>query len=138
MAKASVEMLGNTGINLEAVGDKIRADGWFGQKDGLHSVALYLEDFTGRIFIEASLENDPQDEDWFPIFLDGAKAYVEYPLVPGDPSGAHGDTMIDAFTFQGNFLWVRIRMDKTYYRPLPTTDTEKSLLGSIKKVLLNH
>ena len=138
MSKQSINMLPDTGIELEAVGDKIRADGWFGQKDGLHSVAWSLEDFTGRIFIEASLETDPQDNDWFSIFLDGTKAFIEYPIQPGTPSGAIGDTMLDAFTFQGNFLWLRIRMDKTYVRPVATTDSEKSLLGSIKKVLLNH
>lgn len=132
-------MLGDTGIQLEAVGDKIRADGYFGQKDGLHSVAWVLEDFTGRIFIEASLETDPEETDWFSIFLDGSKAYIEYPLIPGAPTGKNGgDTMVDAFTFQGNFLWLRVRMDKTYVRPVPTTDSQKSLLGSITKVLLNH
>ena len=131
-------MLGDTAIELEATGDKIRADGFFGQKDGLHSVAWSLEDFTGRIFLEASLETDPQDNDWFSIHLDGSKTFVEYPLKPGDPSGAKGDTMIDAFTFQGNFLWLRVKMDKSFVRPIPTTDTEKSFLGSIKKVLLNH
>ncbi len=138
MSKQSVLMLGDTAIELEAVGEKIRADGFFGMKDGLHSVAWSLEDFTGRIFIDASLETDPQENDWFPLFLDGTKAFTEYPLIPALPSGKNGDTTVDAFTFQGNFLWLRIRMDKTYVRPIPTTDTQKSLLGSIKKVLLNH
>ena len=59
MAKVSVQMLGDTQIELDVTGDKIRADGFFGQKDGLHSVSWSLEDFTGRIFLEASLETDP-------------------------------------------------------------------------------
>lgn len=138
MSKQSVEMLGDTGIELVVVGEKIRADGFFGQKDGLHSIAWSLEDFTGRIFIDASLETDPQENDWFPIHLDGSKAYIEYPLISVSPSGANGDTTVDAFTFQGNFLWLRVRIDKTHVRPIPTTDSEKSLLGSVRKVLLNH
>ncbi len=138
MSKQSVEMLGDTAIALEAVGEKIRADGFFGQKDGLHSVAWSLEDFTGRIFLEASLETDPEENDWFSIFLDGSKSFIEYPLIPASPSGKRGDTSVDAFTFQGNFLWLRVKMDKQYVRPVATTDAEKSLLGSIKKVLLNH
>ncbi len=138
MGKQSVLMLGDTGIEQNVTGDKVRADGFFGQKDGLHSVAWTLEDFTGRIFIEASLETDPQENDWFTIFLDGAKPYIEYPLNPVDPTGAHGDTFIDAFTFQGNFIWLRVRIDRSFVVPEPTTDTEKGLLGSIGKVLLNH
>lgn len=138
MSKQSVQMLGDTAIALEAVGEKIRADGFFGQKDGLHSVAWSLEDFTGRIFLEASLETDPQENDWFPIHLDGSKIFIEYPLISTSPSGKRGDTLVDAFTFQGNFLWLRVKMDKTFVRPIAVTDTEKSFLGSIKKVLLNR
>lgn len=138
MAKVSVQMLGDTQIELDVTGDKIRADGFFGQKDGLHSVAWSLEDFTGRIFLEASLATDPQEEDWFSLFLDGSKAFIEYPLIPGVPSGAKGDTMVDAFTFQGNFIWLRVRIDRSFIRPFPISDLEKALLGSVKKVLLNH
>lgn len=138
MAKVSVQMLGDTQIELNVTGDKVRADGFFGQKDGLHQVAWSLEDFTGRIFLEASLETDPQETDWFTLFLDGSKAFIEYPLIPGDPSGAKGDTLVDSFTFQGNFIWLRVRIDREYIRPVPTTDIDKSLLGSVRKVLLNH
>lgn len=138
MAKVSVQMLGDTQLELDVTGDKVRADGWFGAKDGLHSVAWTLENFTGRIFLEASLETDPQENDWFPLFLDGSKAFIEYPLIPGDPSGVRGDTMVDSFTFMGNFIWLRVRIDRSYIRPLPTSDLEKSLLGSVTKVLLNH
>jgi len=137
MSKQSIEMLGDTEIELVVVGDKIRADGFFGQKDGLHSVAWSLEDFSGRIFIDASLETDPQENDWFSIFLDGSKPYIEYPLIPALPSGRNGDTTVDAFTFQGNFLWLRVRMDKSNIRPVATTDTEKSLLGSINRLKAN-
>jgi len=138
MAKVSTLMLGDTQLELDVTGDKIRADGFFGQKDGLHTVAWFLEDFTGRIFLEASLESDPQDDDWFSVFLDGSKAFIEYPLISGSPTGAKGDTLVDAFTFMGNFIYLRVRIDRSFIRPFPTTDVEKSLLGSVKKVLLNH
>lgn len=132
-------MLGDTGNSMEAVGEKIRADAYYAQSDGLHSVAIHLQNFTGRIYIEATLISDPQENDWFPIILSGGSAYVEYPLIPGQPSsGLQGDTMVDAFTFQGNFLYLRARMDKTYYRPIPASNAEKALLGSITKIMLNH
>ena len=131
-------MLEDTALELSVTGEKIRADGWFGNKDGLHSVAFYLSNFTGRIFLDASLETEPTSSDWFSIFLDGGNAFIEYPLDFLNPTGTQGDTKVDAVTFQGNFLWLRIRIDKTYIVPTPTTDSEKSLLGSVIKVLLNH
>lgn len=138
MSKQSVVLLGDTFIELNVTGDPVRADAWFGYKDGLHTVTFHLENLTGRIFIEASLASDPQENDWFAIFLNGAKAYNQYPLNPLEPTGVSGDTFVDAATFQGNFLWLRARLDRSYVVPVPTTDTEKSLLGSIRKILLNH
>lgn len=138
MSKQSVVMLSDTFIELNVTGDKIRADAWFGLKDGLHTVTFHLSDFTGRIFIEASLESDPQDNDWFPIFLNGSKSFVEYPLDSLEPTGIAGDTFVDAYTFQGNFLYLRAGIDRSFVVPVPTTDSEKSALGSVKKILLNH
>lgn len=138
MSKQSVLMLNDTFIELNVTGDKIRADAWFGLKDGLHTVTFSLENYTGRIFIEASLESDPQENDWFTVFLNGAKPYMEYPLDSLAPTGLSGDTFVDAYTFQGNFLYLRARIDRSYVVPVPTTDSEKSHLGSVKKILLNH
>lgn len=138
MSKQSVLVLGDTNNLLEKTGDKVRADGYTGLKDGLHTITIHLENFTGRVYLEASLASDPNENDWFPIYLNGAKPYVEYPLDPLNPTGIEGDTFVDAFTFQGNFLWLRARIDKTYIVPLPQTDPEKAELGSIKKILLNH
>ena len=138
MSKQSVLMLDDTFIELNVTGDKVRADAFFGLKDGLHTVTFQLENFTGRIFIEASLESDPQEVDWFPVFLNGANAFQEYPLDPLEPTGISGDTFVDAYTFQGNFLFLRARVDRSYIVPVPTTDSEKSLLGSVKRILLNH
>ena len=139
MGKQSIVMLDDTDINLNVTGEALRADAWYGYKDGLHTVAFYLENFTGRIYIEASLASEPTSEDWFPVFLNGAQAYMNYPINPLAPiGGPSGDTFVDAFTFQGNFLWLRARIDRSYVVPVPTTDAEKSALGSVKKILLNH
>ena len=138
MSKQSVVLLGDTFIELNVTGEAVRADAWFGYKDGLHTVTFHMENLTGRIHIEASLASDPQDGDWFAVNLNGAQPYMQYPLDPLEPTGVSGDTFVDAFTFQGNFLWVRARLDRSYVVPVPTTDAEISLLGSVRKILLNH
>lgn len=146
MSIQSILVLSDTGTELNVTSDKVRADGWFGAHDGLHTIAFFLSNFTGRIFLEATLATEPETTDWFPVVLDGTKAYVEYPLAPPlnsafnsvDPTGGDGSTFVDAFTLQGNFLWLRVRIDRSYIKPVPTTDSEKALLGSVRKVLLNH
>jgi hypothetical protein len=139
MSTQSIVILPDTAIELNVTGPETRADAWYGLKDGLHTVTFHLENFTGRIFIEASLETIPASTDWFSVYLNGAKDYMQYPIDPLAPiSGSSGDTFVDAYTFQGNFLWLRARVDRSYYVPAPATDDEKSALGSVKKVLLNH
>ena len=130
--------MSDTLIELNVTGDAVRADAWFLNKDGLHTVTFHLENLTGRIFIEASLASVPEENDWFTVNLNGAQPFAQYPLKPLEPTGITGDTFVDAYTFQGNFLWLRARLDRSYVIPVPTTDTEKSLLGSIRKILLNH
>lgn len=138
MSKQSITVLTDTGFNLNVTSDPVRADGYFGYKDGLHSISWTLENFTGRIWLEASLASEPQETDWFAVTLDGCNPYVEYPRKPLEPTGPQGDTMVDAYTFQGNFLWVRLRVDRSYVVPQPVTDSEKESLGSVAKALLNH
>lgn len=138
MSKQSITVLSDTGYNLDVTSDPVRADGYFGLRDGLHSISWTLENFTGRIWLEASLAATPSETDWFPVTLDGCNPYREYPLEPLAPTGSRGDTGVDAYTFQGNFLWIRVRVDRSYVVPQPVTDSEKEQLGSVARVLLNH
>lgn len=138
MSSASIILLNDTGNELEVTGDKVPADGYYGSSDGLHTITIHLSNFTGRVYLEATLAADPKEEDWFYINLSGGKPYVQYPLSQLNPTGIHGDTGVDAYTFVGNFVYLRARIDKTYIVPAPSSDSEKALLGSITKILLNH
>lgn len=139
MSKPSVLMLNDTGNDMEAVGDPVRADGYYSSPDGLHTITIHLENFVGRFYLEGTLETDPSENDWFYIQLSGGAPYVQYPRDPRNPTGEdNGDTGVDAYTFVGNFVYLRASIDKNYVVPVPTTDSEKALLGSIVKVLLNR
>ena len=50
MARNSVVMLTDQGV-LNFEGDSIRGDGYYGFSDGLHTVQISLNNFTGRIYI---------------------------------------------------------------------------------------
>lgn len=138
MSNPSIVLLGDTGNNLVVVGDPVRADAFTGDAGGLHTIYIQLSNFTGRLYLEATLATEPTDEDWFTINLTGGTGYVEYPLIPNAPTGTSGDTGSDAYSFIGNLTYVRARIDKSYVVPVPTTDPEKAQLGSITKILLNH
>lgn len=77
------------------VSDKVKADGYYGNADGLHTVAyICSSDFVGTIKMQGSLATDPGASDWFDI--DGTAV--------GDGSSAVATTYKN---FTGNFVWVR-------------------------------
>jgi len=85
------------------------------QKDipnGLNTMAVYATNATGTVRVQATLESNPQESDWFDVNLTitGAAEFNNF-------SG------IEAFIFDGNFYWLRFvinvssgTIDKIAYR----------------------
>lgn len=91
---------------LTYVSDKVKGDGYYGYADGLHTMSFHFKDFKGRIWVQATLVDDPAETDWFPIGLDTNTDYFEYTT---QTSGTVGTT------FQGNFVWLRVKIDRDQF-----------------------
>lgn len=138
MSIQSYELLGDTSGQLNVVGQPVKADGFYGFSDGLHTISVKLDNFTGRFYLEATLELNPKEGDWFPIMLSSMHPYVEYPIDPLMPtSGDHGDSGVDSFVIEGNFVFVRAKINRDYVVPQPITPEDLAQLGSITRALMN-
>lgn len=133
-------MMGNTQELANLTGDAIKADGWYGHVRGLHTIVIQVINFTGRIHVEASLELNPTENDWFAVKLDDETSYIQFPLNPMKPTGDYqggGDTETVGVTFKINALWLRARLDRSY---LPNTNLQDpnilTLLGNVVKITL--
>lgn len=125
----NVELLmGDTTGNISLVGEKIRADGWWGSRDGSHSIQIITNNFKGRVGIQASLAPNPSDEDWFYINLNGNSEYITYDCP---------DSSSKIFNLTGNFVWIRALMDRANV-PSEITPQSLSTLGSISKIILSR
>lgn len=137
----TTDMMGSSQEFANLTGPACRADGWYGHRDGLHTVSMQVVNFTGRIYIEASLALEPTDADWFPVFLQLETPYVEFPLNPLKPTGSMetgGDTLVVGRSFKINALWLRARMDRTYLEDI-LFENDPSILplyGNVVKVVL--
>jgi hypothetical protein len=120
MNTTNVTMLVGNG-QLDQLSDAVRGDGYYGYRDGYHTMAVQFNNFIGRIQIEATLELEPQSADWFPIWLTPANPYKQYTTAK---------TGTEAFTFRGNFVLVRFRKTRSYL-------TDTSSVGDITKVMLS-
>ena len=140
-----IVMLSNTSQYWEIVGKKVRADSYFGSTDGIHTVSIAISEFVGGVKIQGTLELDPTEDDWFDITLSStcdntALPEVRYPKDPSAPTGTNGgDSGVDAFTFVGNFTYLRAAVTRAHMGQTPDNNLDIVDLGvgSVKKVLLS-
>jgi hypothetical protein len=131
----SVTLLTTTTDQLNVTGLKQRGAGYNNTVGNNHTVSISLSNFTGRIYIQGSLARDPGPLDWFNIPIGNTAAYVQYPLDPALPTGTTGDTGNYAYSFSGNYVWVRAKVDRTYLVPPPTNSY---FVGEVLQILLNY
>ena len=89
-------------------GLKYKGDGYYGRFDGLHTVQYTFIGLTGTIYIEATLEINPLDSDWFVVH--------QYT--------ATQETNSKIANFTGNYVWIRAY--------LVFSD------GTVTSIVLNH
>lgn len=121
MAKHSVILTSEPVMSY--TGDKFRGDGFYGFNDGLHTVSFHVKQFTGRIFLQATLMDDPKEEDWFNISLMVDQEFLQW--------GNETETL--GVTFIGNFVYIRAKVDRSY---LVDQEYSAEKYGVVDKVVL--
>lgn len=128
-------MLENTQGKFTVMGNKVRADGWYGFADGLHTVAIYLNDFQGNLIFQGSIANEPLEDDWFPIEEVGV---LSFPADPLNPSGRTGDSGTIGLNITGNFIWLRVCVEREHMGPAPLDERDIASFGYVDRILLNN
>ena len=78
--RQSVILLNSTEGQINVTGMPVKAAGYYGSGVNFYTFAVYLDDFSGNIYIQGSLANDPSccnglEADWFDINLTGLTQY---------------------------------------------------------------
>lgn len=132
--RRSINMMSTTGTTMNLYSTTVKGDNYYGYSDGLHTVQVIYDQFVGRIHIQASLSLDPTDSDWFDILPTttagtefNSEGYVQFNSnEPGNLS--------EAYTFTGNFTYIRVYMDREHVGDGETYD---SSYGQISRVVLS-
>lgn len=79
--------------------DALPGDAQLGFADGLHTLAVYLSDFTGKLWVQGSLEEcmPTTDVDWFDVNLTPNTFELFF----------NAESGIEPFNFEGNLRWIR-------------------------------
>lgn len=121
MSMRSTNMLVSNG-QLDQTGLATRADGYYGFADGLQTVGFYLKNFIGRIYVDATLSDNPEEADWFPVGLGESTDFIDYDSAT---------TKIETFNIIGNFVYLRAKIRRSQLG-LPVGD-----LGTCERVTLS-
>lgn len=122
MAKQSKVILTNQN-EMTYTGEKARGDGFYGFSDGLHTMSFHVKQFIGRIWVEATLMEEPTEDDWFVIELRTDTPYVEF----------DNETAARGVSFVGNFVYLRVSVDRSY---IVDQEYKPGTHGVVDKVLL--
>lgn len=74
----------------------VKAANYYRGRGGLQTVVFSLSNFEGVMYVEATLDSDPDSATWFNTFTYG----------DGTPLTAYYST-----TITGNFTWMRVRVE---------------------------
>jgi hypothetical protein len=123
MARKTTTLLPLSGANaLDVTGDAVPGDSYYGYTDGVHTVAVYGNNLSGRIKIQGTLATTPTEDDWFDILI-GGLPYKDYTSYTG----------VEGFTFVANLVFLRATLDRT---SLGISDYTTA--GHVAKIYLNY
>ena len=127
-------LMSGSGSEMSKYSTEVRGDSYYGYTDGLHTFQITYEQFVGRLRIQASLIVEPDENDWFDIIPQSTtgKSFNTAGFVqfnsddPADKS--------EAYTFRGNFAWVRAYMDRSHIADGVSYDPS---YGQITRIILS-
>ncbi len=127
-------LLSGTGTEMSKFSTEVKGDSYYGYTDGLHTIQVTYSQFIGRLRLQCTLAVEPTENDWFDIQPDNTNGrrfnengYVQF----NADNPANGS---EAYTFQGNFAWVRVYMDRTHMGDSATYDDS---YGQLSRVILS-
>ena len=123
-----------TGTDMNKYSDDIKGDSYYGYTDGYHTVQVTYSQFVGRMRVQASLMLEPTSDDWFdivPAETTGDKfnslGYIQFNA--DEPASKS-----EAYSFKGNYAWIRLYMDREHVADGETYDTS---YGQVSRVVLS-
>ena len=134
ISRRSAVIMNATGTNMNAFSAQTQADSYYGYTDGLHTLQVTYDQFVGRLRVQATLSLTPTATDWFDLVPTSTAGrafnpagYVQFNA--NDPADQS-----EAYTFRGNFTFIRVFMDRLH---VGDGDTYDPSYGQISRVVLS-
>ena len=132
--RRSVTIMGATSTEMNKYSETVKGDSYYGYTDGYHTIQVTYNQYVGRVRIQGTLSLNPTSSDWFDIIADttsgtawNPSGFVQFNINnPADLS--------EAYSFRGNFTYIRIYMDREHIGDGETYDES---YGQISRIILS-
>lgn len=132
--RRSILLMSGTSTTMNQYSDDVKGDSYYGYTDGFHTIQATYDQFVGRLRIQASLMLEPTSDDWFDIVPENSTGrrfnelgYVQFNA--DDPASKS-----EAYSFSGNYAWIRVYMDREHVGDGETYDTS---YGQVSRIVLS-
>ena len=132
--RRSVTMMSASGTEMNKYSNPVKGDSYYGYTDGIHTMQVTYHQFVGRIRIQATLALEPTESDYFDLVVTSSMGtafneggYLQFNA--NDPGNVS-----EAYTFKGNYTYLRLYMDRTHIGDGATYDAS---YGQISQVILS-
>lgn len=132
--RRSVTVMNASGTEMNKFSETVKGDSYYGFTDGLHTFQVTYNQFVGRLRIQATLSLTPTDTDFFDIVPNSTTGTSFNPAGFVQFNANDPADLSEAYTFQGNFTFIRIYMDRGHVGDGATYDES---YGQISRVILS-
>jgi len=127
MSRQSIVILNGSPPKSSFTSEPVRIDEWYTSPDHVVSFAVVSSMFAGRVFLEASIKLKPTENDWVKLWT---KEYPSGEFFARETSTVGGN-------FTGRFVWIRVRIDRSYLLAEDAAPSILGMYGLIDRVLVN-
>jgi len=132
--RRSVTIMSASGTEMNKYSETVKGDSYYGFTDGLHTIQVTYNQYVGRLRIQGTLSISPTAADWFDIIPATTAGGFWNPAGYIQLNANNPADLSEAYTFQGNFTFIRVYMDREHVGDGATYD---SSYGQVSRVILS-
>jgi len=132
--RRSVTIMSATGTEMNKYSETVKGDSYYGYTDGFHTIQVTYNQYVGRLRLQGTLSLNPTSSDWFDVIATttsgtswNESGYVQF-------NSNNPADLSEAYSFQGNFTYIRVYMDREH---IGDGETYDSSYGQISRVILS-
>lgn len=127
MKTNSYLLMNESNAEINYTGTPVKVAGYYRDYNMFHTISIFTDNLNGRIYIEGTLKQYPEEKDWFIIPLEDNKDYIEFKT---ENYTSERNYIEKYYNINTNAVLMRARLDRNYLN----IDTNQNTLNYARKI----